>query len=107
MEVDMRMTTNNERQDSLRNFTCWKFEPSGDAAADCATGRRLAREYLDWRHAPEFPILLGYISASIAKLDRPHSGIESGFFAALSEVLSTADIFRPGPRLRVIDGGRG
>ena len=43
---------------------------------------------------------------SIASLERPQSGIEAGFFAALSTALATADVARPAPKLLLIDGGR-
>lgn len=71
----------------LRDLAAWQFKPSGDYEADCAAGRSLAEQYLALRLDPAFSPALGWIVSSISQLERDLSGLEIGFFQAVSENL--------------------
>lgn len=102
----MNIATENRTPGDLSEFTRWSFEPTGDHSIDCATGRRIAHDYLAFREDPCFAPALGWIVTAIGALNRPHSGIETGFFHALNGALATCDLPASGPCLRVIDGGK-
>jgi hypothetical protein len=101
----MYARTNFEWNVTLEDFASWRFEPEGSYSADCSRGRGLARTFLSRRQEPGFQPALGWAMSAIAKLDRPFSGIEIGFFAVISGALQVADLSQPLPKLVVIDGG--
>lgn len=67
--------------DGTRSF--WSVTPSGDYAADCATGRDFAGQALAHIAAAGFPPLLGHIVKAMRSSD--WTGIETGFCQALAE----------------------
>jgi hypothetical protein len=75
-------------QPSDKSFprTFWSVTATGDYTADCATGVRLGREYLDYeKREHEGPPLLPWI---VADMPRDLTGIEIGFLSAIAESLS-------------------
>jgi hypothetical protein len=102
----MKLVATNDTRPAFEDFARWNFKSTGDYSADCAAGRRLAHEFLEWRHASDFQPLLGWAVASIAKRVEGLSGLEVGFLNTLSQVLATSNIAKPEPALLVIDGGR-
>lgn len=66
--------------------TFWSVTATGDYSADCATGERLAREYLDYeKREHEGPPLLPWI---VADMPRDLTGIETSFLSIIAESLS-------------------
>ncbi len=66
--------------------TFWSVKATGDYARDCATGERLAREYLDYaRSNPDRPPLLPWI---VGDMPRDLTGIETAFLSIIAESLS-------------------
>lgn len=102
----MQLIKNEREHPGLSDFTNWSFEPSDDYADDCATGHRLASEFLAFQKDPAFAPSLGWVVQSIAKLDRSLSGLETGFFHELNSYLATVSVPDAAPNLRVIEGGR-
>lgn len=90
----------------IARFTKWAFVPTGDYGEDCATGRRLASEYLAFQNDPAFAPALGWVVQSVAALNRPLSGLEIGFFHELNRYLGEVHLPDPAPTLRVIKGGK-
>jgi hypothetical protein len=102
----MRIAAMANHNMSLADFSRWSVEPSGDYEADCATGHRLAWDFLAWRHDAGFAVALGWLVSSIAKRNREGSGIEAGFFHVLGSALMQVDLAKPEPALTVIEGDR-
>lgn len=102
----MRIAANDPHGLTLLDFARWHFEPTGDYASDCATGRSLARSFLAWNGDGSFPPTLGWAMASIGNLSRPQSGIEVGFFAVIAAALQGVSLPETRPDLVLINGGR-
>lgn len=86
----MDLVISNTARHSLRDFASWQFLKTGDYQSDCATGRRLARDFLSLASDESFPIVLPQVIASIAAGDGSLSGLEIGFFTQLGRRLVAA-----------------
>lgn len=67
----------------------WAPEVTGVYSDDCANGRFYARELVAYMRTNNAPSLLAHVVAAIG--DRSHTGVEIGFFQALSEALLSAE----------------
>lgn len=73
-----------KRVDDKADF--WAIEPTGDYAADCASGREAAGELQRAMFFGSTPILLGSVARAIADKGR-WTGLEVGFFHEMGEAL--------------------
>jgi hypothetical protein len=65
-------------------ISVWAIQPTGDWEKDCKTGRKHATSYLQYLRTPDAsPGLLMQIVKAMPRQDM--SGVECGFFHAISE----------------------
>lgn len=72
---------------NAREFAKWAFTPTGDYAADCATGRARADDLISYIREGGFPGTLTHALAAMMQSGREASGIEVGFGQRIAEAL--------------------
>lgn len=70
---------------SGRATSFWYVEPTGDWGKDCAQGRNLATELLDYMRRTANTPILSHVMQSMGELTRPWSGLEVGFCQMIAE----------------------